>query len=173
MWSVCHRWWASIDALPLTMAHCSYWGSLFVLYLLSVWEGIERHRSTRQLHVEQFYCPKHPPNNWTLVQFFSFLLLTCLNYWHVCCPSRLNVSCSVVSDSGTLWTIAHQTSPSMAFSRQEYWSAVPFPSPGDLPDPGIKPRSPLLQVDSLPSSLRMSYGWKHAVCCLCRLGSFT
>ena len=42
---------------------------------------------------------------------------------------------------------------SMEFSRQEYWSGLPFPSPGDLPDPGIKPWSPTLQEDSLPSEL--------------------
>ena len=42
------------------------------------------------------------------------------------------------------WTIVYQTSLSMGFSRQEYWSELPFPSPGDLPDPGIKPRSPAL-----------------------------
>ena len=41
----------------------------------------------------------------------------------------------------------------MGFSRQEYWSGLPFPSPGDLPDPGIKPRSPALQADALPSEL--------------------
>ena len=41
----------------------------------------------------------------------------------------------------------------MEFSRQEYWSGLPFPSPGDLPDPGIKPWSPALQADSLPSEL--------------------
>ena len=39
----------------------------------------------------------------------------------------------------------------MGFSRQEYWSGLPFPSPGDLPDPGIEPRSPALQADTLPS----------------------
>ena len=49
------------------------------------------------------------------------------------------------------WTVACQAPPSMGFSRQEYWSGVLFPFPGDLPDPGIKPRSPALQVDSLPS----------------------
>ena len=49
------------------------------------------------------------------------------------------------------WTVAHQAPPSMGFSRQEYWSGLPFPSPGDLPDPGIEPRSPALQADSLPS----------------------
>ena len=48
-------------------------------------------------------------------------------------PSRL-----VVSDSETPWTVA----PSMEFSRQEYWSLLPFPPPGDLPNPGIKPASP-------------------------------
>ena len=41
----------------------------------------------------------------------------------------------------------------MEFSRQEYWRGLPFPSPGDLPDPGIKPRSPVLQADSLPTEL--------------------
>ena len=49
------------------------------------------------------------------------------------------------------WTVAHQVPLSVEFSRQEYWSRLPFPSPGDLPDPGIKPRSPALQADSLPS----------------------
>ena len=47
--------------------------------------------------------------------------------------------------------IAHQAPLSMGFSRQEYWSGLPFPSPGDLPDPGIETRSPLLKPDSLPS----------------------
>ena len=47
--------------------------------------------------------------------------------------------------------IAHQSSPSMELSRQEYWSRLPFPSPGDLPDPGVKSGSPTLQVDALPS----------------------
>ena len=41
----------------------------------------------------------------------------------------------------TPWTVAYQAPPSMGFSRQEYWSGLPFPSPGDLPDPGIEPRS--------------------------------
>ena len=51
----------------------------------------------------------------------------------------------------TPWTVACQAPLSMEFSRQEYWSEYPFPSPGDLPNPGIKPRSPALQADSLPS----------------------
>ena len=47
--------------------------------------------------------------------------------------------------------VAHQAPPSMGFSWQEYWSGLPFPSPGDLPDPGIEPGSPALQADALPS----------------------
>ena len=58
---------------------------------------------------------------------------------------------SVVSDSVTVWTVAYQAPPSMGFSRQEYWSGLPFPSPGDIPDPGIVPRSPTLQADALIS----------------------
>ena len=56
-----------------------------------------------------------------------------------------------MSDSATPWTAVHQTALFIAFSRQEYWSEFPFPSPGDLPDPGIEPGSPALQADSLLS----------------------
>ena len=63
------------------------------------------------------------------------------------------VHCSVVSDSfATPWTVALQAPLSMRFSRQESWSGLPFPSPGDLPSPGIEPRSPVSpasQADSL------------------------
>ena len=51
----------------------------------------------------------------------------------------------------TPWTVALQASLSMEFSRQEYWSGLPFPSAGDLPSPGIEPKSPTLQADSLLS----------------------
>ena len=51
----------------------------------------------------------------------------------------------------TPWTVARQAPLSMGFSRQEYWSGLPFPSPGDLPNPGIEPRSPALQADALSS----------------------
>ena len=51
----------------------------------------------------------------------------------------------------TPWTVTYQAPPSMGSSRQEYWSGLPFPSPGDLPDPGIKPGSPALQADALTS----------------------
>ena len=60
-------------------------------------------------------------------------------------------SLSRVQLFATPWTVDNQAPPSMGFSRQEYWSGLPFPSPGDLPDPGIEPRSPALQADALTS----------------------
>ena len=60
-------------------------------------------------------------------------------------------SCSVVSDPLRHYELQPTSPLSVGFSRQEYWSALPFPSPGDLPNPGIEPRSPTLQVDSLLS----------------------
>ena len=53
----------------------------------------------------------------------------------------------------TPWTIAYQAPPCMEFPRQDYWSGLPFPSPGYIPDPGIEPRSPALQADALPTEL--------------------
>ena len=58
-------------------------------------------------------------------------------------------SLSCVQLFATPFTIAYQAPPSMEFSSQEYWSELPFPSPGNLPDPGIEPESPTLQADSL------------------------
>ena len=51
----------------------------------------------------------------------------------------------------TPWTVAHQAPPSISFSNQEYWSGLPFPPPGDLPNPGFEPMSPELQADALTS----------------------
>ena len=60
------------------------------------------------------------------------------------------------STLATPWTLAHQALLFMGFSRQEYWSGLPFPSPGNFPHPGIVPGSPALQADSLP--------WKPDLC---------
>ena len=57
----------------------------------------------------------------------------------------------------TPWTVAYQAAPSMGFSRQEYWSGLPFPSPGNLPDQGIEPGSPTLQAEALISELLAFY----------------
>ena len=58
---------------------------------------------------------------------------------------------SLVQLFATLWTVAYQAPLSMGFSSLEYWSGLPFPSPGDLPNPGIEPKSPKLQADALTS----------------------
>ena len=62
-------------------------------------------------------------------------------------------SLSHVQLFATPWTIAYQAPPSMGFSKQECWSGLPFPSPGDILDPGIEPGSPALQADALPSQV--------------------
>ena len=72
-------------------------------------------------------------------------------YKHVLCAQLL----SLVQLLEIPWTVACQAPLSMEFSRQEYWNGLPFPPPGDLPDPGIEltsPASPALAVDSLPLS---------------------
>ena len=63
----------------------------------------------------------------------------------------------------TPWTVSRQAPLSMEFSRQEYWCGLPFPPPGDLPNPGIKPGSPALQADSLPLSHQESPLHTHRV----------
>ena len=68
----------------------------------------------------------------------------------------------------TRWTVAFQVSPSMGFSRQEYWSGLPFSSPGDLPDPGIEPGFPALEADALtsePSGTHSKNKWLYAHGC--------
>ena len=72
------------------------------------------------------------------------------------------LSRSVVSDSATLWTVAHQAPLSMGFSGQEQWNGLPCPPPGNLPNPGIEPRSPALQADSLPAELSTIRLWSES-----------
>ena len=79
----------------------------------------------------------------------------------------------------TPWTVAYQAALSMEFSRQEDWSGLPFPSPGDLPDPGIEPRSSALQADALPSEPpRKPKHWRLALkiimpTCWCTMGDIS
>ena len=78
----------------------------------------------------------HPLTSWCLQRpLISFLSLCCAV---LCCAV---LCCSVVSDSAISWTVVCQAPLSMEFSRQEYWSGMPFPTPGDLPDSGIEPVS--------------------------------
>ena len=64
----------------------------------------------------------------------------------------------------TLWTVDHQAPLSMGFSRQEYWSGVPFPSPGDLPEPGIESMTPAVQADFSDCNYRVRIPKKTRFC---------
>ena len=83
----------------------------------------------------------------TLSLSFDSLIIMCLGVYPVCVCSSL----SHVQLFERPWTVAYKAPLPMEFSRQEYWSGLPCPPPGDLPNPGIEPRSPVLQTDSLPS----------------------
>ena len=109
-------------------------------------------KETIQYHSNPSLCP----NQYRWRSWSSMVL------WRPTRPSRTNTKKRFFSSQGcqslscvwlfvTLWTVARQASQSMGFSRQEYWTGLPFPSPGDLPDPAIKLRSLALQADSLPS----------------------
>ena len=92
------------------------------------------------LHKIVHYIPLPASGNYTLFFLISWALL------------KVKVeSLSHVWPFGTTWAVAYQAPPSMGFSRQEYWNGLPVLSPGDLPNPGIKPGSPTLKADTLPS----------------------
>ena len=91
-----------------------------------------------------------------LILLISKISAKCIGKYNVHKTKVIKItkmSVLVVPDSVTPWIKAHQTLLSMGFSRQEYWSGLPLPSPGDLPHPGIEPRTPALQIDSLPTEL--------------------
>ena len=120
------------------------------------WPGF---RISLQAQPSYFSNPTHT------IHFHSLPLTSsqCLTGWRLYLPdlavfisSLWFISFSVKSLSHgrlfvTPWAIAYQAPPSMGFSRQEYWSGLLFPSPGDLPDPEIKPGSPMLWADTWPS----------------------
>ena len=92
---------------------------------------------SQTLHQLQSYC-SIPPVAWAVLTSFMAEKVKVKSLSHV----RL---------FATLWIVAHKAPPSMGFSKQEYWSGLPHPSPGDLSNPGIEPRSPSLQADALTS----------------------
>ena len=88
----------------------------------------------------------------SVVPWEASLVAQTVKNLRICLQCRSEWVKSVLSDSlWPPWTVAHQVPPSMGFSRQKYWSGLPFPSPGDLPNAGIEPRSPALQADALTS----------------------
>ena len=111
------------------LRHCwGYTSSEITIYQIS-WilpKANTRHCAQLSLDVLQVFFSYH------------FYLWTRIDLW------KKWQSLSHVWLFSTLWTVTHQVPLSMGFSRQEYWSGLSFPSPGDLPDPGIKPRSPIL-----------------------------
>ena len=94
---------------------------------------------------------------------FDVVVFTFNSFRCVCV--RVCVSHSVMPNSIIPWIVAHQAPLSMGFSRQEHWRRLPFPSPRDLPHPGIKPRSPALQADSLPSEPPEKQSWWETLAC--------
>ena len=89
----------------------------------------------------------HHDTNINPLHYFSKISETFIRYFG---SGLVAKSCSTLVAP---WAVALQAPLSMGFSRQEYWNGLPFPSPGDLPDRGIKPRSPALQADFLPTEL--------------------
>ena len=98
---------------------------------------------------------------WFKVEFLFRLTSLCRFFSEaVCLPKGKVKLLSHIQLFAAPWAVAHQAPPSMEFSRQEYWSGLPFPSPGDLPNPGIEPGSPALQADALlsePPGNQISY----------------
>ena len=92
----------------------------------------------------------------TLGALFLVFLIFSIDFY-VCPSDNITVTIKLVKSLSHVqlfeipWTVAYKAPLSMGFSRKEYWSGLPFPSPGDLPDPGIKPGSSTLQADALPS----------------------
>ena len=101
--------------------------------------------------------------SWTQLSNFHFT-------WGAFGYGRVKVSVTQSSDSATPWTVALQAPLFMGFSRQEYWSGLPFPSPGDFLYPGTEPMSPALQAESLPSEPSGGLQWNTHVQRLLDLG---
>ena len=101
------------------------------------------------------WLPSPPSISLSLSHKHTQMHTLVVRIWHLESKDHVCVlSYTVVSNSlWPIWTAARQAPLSMGFSRQEYWSGWPLPSPGDLPDPGVKFGSSVLQVDSLPSDL--------------------
>ena len=109
-----------------------------------------------------FNCPCCPPgNNCSLpgssvheISQARILEWFAISFSRASACSRDQTRVSFIADRffiATLWAVVRQAPRSMGFSRQEYWSGLPFPSPGDLPNPGVEPRSPALEADALTS----------------------
>ena len=127
-------------------------------YRIGVWWNFMEGEATGRLRAMAFGCFQKVSNGTIIVTAFSShfsdkrpwgegaSLSPLASQWEVKVKSLSRGRLFV-----TPWTVTHQAPPSMRFSRQEYWRRLPFPSQGDLPGPGIEPRSPALQADTLTS----------------------
>ena len=151
----------------------------YLLYIYILIFSLTQRKGHRVLQIQNqmFHWKKKIYNALFLKLKHSWYKLLCDIMEAMLCVFR----CSVTSDSVTPWTVALQAPLFMEFSRQEYWSGQPFPSARDLPNPGIKPGSPALQMNSLlpepPGKLHTSFMdfikyWLYSPCCTiypCRL----
>ena len=139
-----HPGWQTFSQL-MRKARCSYFPSM--------WNN--KQVSFLRKKEPQLCCQKKAvlSKTWWFKVEFLFRLTSLCRFFSgaVCLPKGKLKSFSHVQLFAASWTVAHQAPPSVEFSRQEYWSGLPFPSPGDLPDAGTEPRSPALQANALPS----------------------
>ena len=131
-----------------SLAGCSPWGRR----VITTEHAHTEHKDVKGL---PFFPVPHPAlgTNKTRKHVYKLTfseVLTLAKVWDEKWKMKVK-SLSRVRLFATPWTVAYQAPPSMGFSRQECWSGLPFPSPGDLPNPGIEPGSPILQADALPS----------------------
>ena len=130
------------EALKLSTIPCiSVWWLIYNVVLISaLWQ------SDSFIHTYILFCILFPHDLSQDIEYSS--LCYTMGF---CCLPKCKWSCSVMSDSLQPHGLTYQVPPSTEFSRQKYWSGLPFSSPGDLPNPGIKPGSPTLQAAALPS----------------------
>ena len=127
---------ASLTALPLS---CFFFNNFYWPVVdLQCWVSFRLWQSESIIHI-------HMSTQWDSITEYQveFLCYT-VSEW-------VSEVAHCVRLFATPWTVAYQAPPSMGFSRQEYWSGLPFPSPRDLPNPGFKPRCPAFQADALTS----------------------
>ena len=135
-------WTVALQATPsMEFSRQEYW-LLLLLLLLSRFSRV-------WLCATPETAPTRLPRPWILqARTLEWVAISFFNAW------QWKVKLKLLSHVWLLvtpWTAAYQASPSMGFSRQEYWSGLPLPSPGDCPDPGIEPRSSALQANFLLS----------------------
>ena len=147
LWTFAHN--CLLESVSISLGHMPRNGTAEPHRNSNLWRNCQTHpQRPHFLHsyqpVQGFQCP-HTSRALLIFRSFCFIIpvldvkgpLTVVFHTHL--PLH---SCSMVSNSLQPWTVACQAPPSMEFSRQESWSALPFSTPGDFPDPGIEPESP-------------------------------